>query len=248
MDAALSTPAYVRVRERMLADIAGGAWPVGAHLTLAELERRYGVSQSPIREALLHLSGDGVVVLRAHRGAALPPLDRRTLGELCGVRGALQALTAREAAARATRAALAPVHAAARAYDQAAEAGDEAALAAANRAFHGAIDRLSDNRMAIAMLEARAALVDAVRRACGYGPGRPRAATRQHRAILAALGRRDGEAAARAVMQHVAASWRDLDARLHGKEEAEEANDDTHAPGSVRAAGITVRGIACPRV
>ena len=241
MNAALSTPAYLRVRQKMLADIAGGAWPVGAHLTLAELERRYGVSQSPIREALLHLSGDGVVVLRAHRGAALPPLDRRTLGELYAVRGALQALTAREAAARATRDALEPARQAAHAYEQAAAAGDAAALAASNRAFHGAIDALSDNRMAIAMLDARAALVDAVRLACGYGTGRAPEAVRQHRAILAALARGDGDAAAAAITQHVFTSWRDLEARLPNQAITEEPHEPTSAAGRARAAGAAGR-------
>lgn len=230
-------PAYRRVRERMLADIACGAWPVGAHLTLAELERRYGVSQSPVREALLHLSGDGVVVLRAHRGASLPPLDRRTLGELYAVRAALQALTAREAAAHATAGTLAPAAGAARAYEAAVATGDARAIAAANRAFHAAIDTLSGNRMAIAMLDARAALVDAVRLACGYGVGRPQAAVRQHRQILAALARRDGETAAHLVAAHAMASWRDLQSRLPDQTTPEETHAQDHPPRHARAAG-----------
>jgi DNA-binding GntR family transcriptional regulator len=210
----LSTPAYQRVREKMLADIAAGLWPIGTHLTLAELERRYGVSQSPIREALLHLAGDGVVMLRAHRGAALPPLDRRTLGELYAVRAALQALTARQAAARATPASLKPVRDAAEAHATAAEALDFAAIAETNRAFHAAIDNLSQNRMAIAMLEARGALVDAVRLACGYGEARPRRAAVQHKAILSALARRDADRAGHLAEAHALESWRDLEARL----------------------------------
>jgi DNA-binding GntR family transcriptional regulator len=214
MSSALSTPAYLRVREKMLADIAGGAWPIGAHMTLAELERRYGVSQSPIREALLHLAGDGVVMLRAHRGAALPPLDRRTLGELYAVRAALQALTARQAAVRATPLSLKPAREAAQAHEAAAETLDFTAIAEANRGFHAAIDNLSENRMAIAMLEARAALVDAVRRACGYGEARPRRAAAQHRAILSALARHDADRAGRLAEAHALESWRDLEARL----------------------------------
>ncbi len=241
MAQALSTPAYLRVREKMLGDIAGGAWPIGAHLTLAELESRYGVSQSPIREALLHLAGDGVVVLRAHRGAALPPLDRRTLGELYAVRGALQSLTARQAAAHATPAALARALEAARAYELASQAGDKSAATAANRAFHGAIDTLSGNAMAIAMLDARSALVDAVRGACGYGPGRNALAIRQHRAILAALARHDGAEAARLVQDHVETSWRDLEALLPKQSEPEETNA-THQPaGSTRRARASGR-------
>jgi DNA-binding GntR family transcriptional regulator len=177
------------------------------------------------------------VVLRAHRGASLPPLDRRTLGELYAVRAALQALTAREAAAHATPATLAPASSAAQAYEVAVAANDRGAIAAANRAFHAAIDTLSGNRMAIAMLDARAALVDAVRLACGYGPGRPQAAVRQHRQILAALARRDGETAARLVTEHAMASWRDLHSRLPKQTTSEETHAQDHPPRRARAAG-----------
>jgi DNA-binding GntR family transcriptional regulator len=68
----------VRACARTLADIPNGAWPIGAHLTLAQLEARYGVNQSPIREALLHLAGDGVPLLRAHRGGARRPARCRS--------------------------------------------------------------------------------------------------------------------------------------------------------------------------
>lgn len=210
----LSTPAYLRVREKMLGDIASGQWPVGAHMTLATLEARYGVSQSPVREALLHLAGDGVLAMRAHRGATLPAAEPRRLRELYAVRGALQALTAREAAERADAPALRALRDAEAAYATGAASGDAAAAVTLNRAFHAAIDRASGNALAAAMLETRAALVDAVRRHCGYGAARPDAAIRQHRGIVAAIARNDGDAAAQLAHAHSMASWRDLETRL----------------------------------
>ena len=210
----LSTPAYLRVREKVLGDIASGQWPVGAHMTLAALEARYGVSQSPVREALLHLAGDGVLAMRAHRGATLPAAEPRRMRELYAVRGALQALTAREAAERATTARLAPLRAAEAAFAEAAHANDAQAAVTANRAFHAAIDALSGNALAAAMLETRAALVDAVRRHCGYGTQRPDTAIRQHRGIVSAIARNDGDAAAQLAHAHSMASWRDLEAHL----------------------------------
>lgn len=228
----LSTPAYLRVRQKMLHDIASGAWPVGAHMTLAALEDRYGVSQSPVREALLHLAGDGVLAMRAHRGATLPAAEPRRLRELYAVRGALQALTAREAAERATASGLAPLYNAEAAFAEAASAGDAQAAVTTNRAFHAAIDALSGNALAAAMLETRAALVDAVRRHCGYGTQRPDIAIGQHRGIVAAIARNDGDAAARLAHAHGMASWRDLEARLPPQETApeEDPHDPKHQP------------------
>ena len=53
-----STPAY-RVRDRLRREIEDGTWPAGTHQTLAQLSARHSSSLSPVREALLHLQGEG---------------------------------------------------------------------------------------------------------------------------------------------------------------------------------------------
>lgn len=210
----LSTPAYARVRERIRADILAGGWAPGRHVTLAELASRHGVSLSPVREALLHLQGEGLVELRQHRGAVVPLLDAKLFADLYDLRGALQALLTRRAAERADAAQLAAVARHEAAYAAAAEAGDAAAALEANEAFHDAIDAAADNPQVAALLKARTAFVNAVRLRLGFGHARMREAAAQHRAILRAVEARDPEAAAEAAFAHSMAAKRDLLARL----------------------------------
>lgn len=65
---------YAELRERI---VFGGFAP-GDRLVEADLAARFGVSKTPVREALLTLEAEGMVVLRPHRGAEVSPL---TVGE-----------------------------------------------------------------------------------------------------------------------------------------------------------------------
>ena len=204
--AGLSTPAYVLLRDRLRQDILTGGWPPGEHRTLAVLAARHGVSLSPVREALLGI--------RQHRGAVVPLLDAALLGDLYDLRGALQSLTARRAAERATEAELKGIAAHAGAFAGAAKRGDAAEALRHNEAFHAAIDAAARNPQAGAVLGARTAFVNAVRLRLGYGPARLKRAAKQHEAILEALRDRDAEAAAEAAFAHVESAKRDLLERL----------------------------------
>jgi DNA-binding GntR family transcriptional regulator len=53
----------------LLADVFAGRLRAGQHLITQELARRFGVSHTPIREALIAVAGLGVVDLQPNRGA-----------------------------------------------------------------------------------------------------------------------------------------------------------------------------------
>ena len=207
---AINTPTYLRLRDQIRSDIVAGVWSLGSHVTLAELASHYKVSNIPVREALLQLQGEGVVEMRMHRGAVIPFVDERYVDNVYRVRGALQSMLARDAAKRATDAQLKALAALVDAHAEAAAREDVAACVQANRAFHRSVDALAGNPIALEILESRNSLVDAFRRSRGYGPGRLAAVVAQHRRLLTALVRRDGDAAARAAFQHSEASRADL--------------------------------------
>lgn len=210
----LNTPAYVRVRETLRADILAGAFPPGTHVRLSELSRRYGLSANPIREALLHLEGEGIIAMRNHRGAIVAPVDRRFVENVYDLRAAIQAMLARRAAEQHNEADLAAIRAAEAEFARAAAAGNEAAAVVANRRFHAAIDRIAGNAMALEVLEGRSSLAYAVRRRFGYGPGRLAAVAAQHAGIVAAIAARDPDRAAAALAEHCQDAKRDLLALL----------------------------------
>jgi len=211
---ALNTPTYMRLREQLRSDIVDGLWPLGSHVTLAQLAAHYEVSQNPVREALLQLQGEGVVAMRMNRGAVIPTVDAKYIDNLYKVRGAIQAMLAREAAAKATRQQIDTLVQLEQERLDAASSSDVARCVAANRAFHRFIDGIADNPMAVEMLEGRSTLVDAVRRSRGYGDGRLDLVAQQHRKMIEAVKRHDADRAARAALDHTESSRQDLLAML----------------------------------
>ncbi|GMR02764.1 MAG: GntR family transcriptional regulator [Acidimicrobiia bacterium] len=66
--------------------------PPGTELPEVELAEQYGTSRGPVREALLQLSSDGLVVLRPRRGAVVRALSRKEFHDAYQVREVLEVL------------------------------------------------------------------------------------------------------------------------------------------------------------
>src|SRR3712207_3392027 len=69
--AGIADPIYVRVREQLRTDILQGVFAPGERIKIAELSKRYGVSQMPVREALQMLQGEGLVTIAPNKGASI---------------------------------------------------------------------------------------------------------------------------------------------------------------------------------
>jgi DNA-binding GntR family transcriptional regulator len=207
---AINTPTYLRLRDQIRTDIVAGVWPLGSHLTLAQLSQHYEVSAAPVREALLQLQGEGVVDMRMHRGAVIPHVDERYIDNIYKLRGALQGMLAREAALRAKPADVKRLQALADAHETLAATGNVAATVQANRALHHFMDTLADNPHAVEVLDTRASLVDAFRRLHGYGANRLDTVIAQHRKLVRAIARGDADKAAAVATEHTDSARSDL--------------------------------------
>jgi DNA-binding GntR family transcriptional regulator len=207
---ALNTPTYIRLRDQLRKDIVNGVWSLGAHITLTELARHYEVSQAPVREALLQLQGEGVIAMRMNRGAVIPTVDAQYIDNIYRVRGAMQSMLAREAAARATAQQVEHMRLLSHEHFEALSAGDVPASVQANREFHRFIDSLAGNTLAVELLEGRSSLVDAFRRSIGYGSGRLHLVREQHEKMIDAIAKGDGELAAKLSFEHTDSARIDL--------------------------------------
>jgi DNA-binding GntR family transcriptional regulator len=76
--------------DSLLRDVFHGRLRAGQHLVTRELADRFGVSHTPIREALISLAGIGVVDLLPNRGAIVRRFTPREIEEVCQVRRALE--------------------------------------------------------------------------------------------------------------------------------------------------------------
>jgi DNA-binding GntR family transcriptional regulator len=100
-DHGLRRQAIVRA---ILTDIFHGKYRPGQRLVTDALAHRFGVSHTPIREALIELGGSGVVHLLPNRGAVVRKVTARDVREILQVRKVLECEAIRGAARRADRA------------------------------------------------------------------------------------------------------------------------------------------------
>src|SRR3954462_9513037 len=84
----------------LLADVFQGRLRPGTHLVTQELATRFGVSHTPVREALISLAGIGIVDLLPNRGAAVRRIAAAEVREVCQVRRALECEATRSACGR----------------------------------------------------------------------------------------------------------------------------------------------------
>src|SRR4051794_2574071 len=87
--------------ESLLADVFQGRLRAGQHLVTQELAGRFGVSHTPIREALIALAGIGIIDLLPNRGAVVRRVTARDVREICQVRRILECEATRYACGRA---------------------------------------------------------------------------------------------------------------------------------------------------
>jgi GntR family transcriptional regulator, carbon starvation induced regulator len=72
--------------ERLREEITGGRLTPGTKLHLEDLKETFGVSLSPLREALSRLSGEGFVVMQGQRGYSVAPISEANLREVTTLR------------------------------------------------------------------------------------------------------------------------------------------------------------------
>lgn len=86
--------------ETLLGDVIRGRLAPGQHLVTQALADRFGVSHTPVREALIALSGMGVLDVSPNRGAIVRRFTAAEVREICQVRRALECEAVRSACGR----------------------------------------------------------------------------------------------------------------------------------------------------
>ncbi|MBL9090529.1 MAG: GntR family transcriptional regulator [Planctomycetaceae bacterium] len=89
--------------QSILHGIFAGRYHSGQRLVVQKLADEFGVSPTPIREALVELSGIGIVDLLPNRGAVVRSVTRNDVAELCQIRRVLESEAARCAAEQVDR-------------------------------------------------------------------------------------------------------------------------------------------------
>lgn len=188
----------------VLAAIDDGTYLPGDRLVESELAERFGVSRTPVREALQRLETQSVLV-RDGRSMVVSSLDHDQLGELYVVRAELEALAARLAAQHA---APEEVRVLREMVTQDMELlGNPQKLSRANRRFHRQLHLASHNRYLIQQLEMVHRTMALMATTTFAVEGRDLSALEEHEAIVKAIEERDGDAAAEALKSHISMAY-----------------------------------------
>ncbi|MFE1955700.1 GntR family transcriptional regulator [Streptomyces sp. NPDC059524] len=169
------------------AGIHSGAYPQGGRLRERELSETLGISRIPVREALLRLAQEGLVVTSPRRGATVRRLTLRDVNELFDLRLSLEVFAAGRAAERSAQGYAHP--ALQRIMDEAEDAtrrNSPADIAAANTAFHAEIITMTGNRLLQASLQPSLGLMHWLFRLTSTDVG-PRLHCEEHKRICTAV-------------------------------------------------------------
>jgi DNA-binding GntR family transcriptional regulator len=192
-----------RLRIKIADQIVGGELVPGTSLDETTLAERYGVSRTPVREALRELAAAGLVVHRPHRGAVVAAVTEERLLEMFQVMADLESLCAGYAAEHITpieRQTLVDLHADAK---ELVRLGDLEAYTEANDVFHNFIYSASHNGfLAETALNVRRR-VSPFRRVQFRTLGRLAISHAEHDRVVQAILRGDKDAAAREMRTHL---------------------------------------------
>jgi DNA-binding GntR family transcriptional regulator len=173
----------------------------GTEIRESELAARFGVSKSPVRDALMRLEREGLVITLPRQGYRVAPVSLADVADMFHLREALERACAERIVRSASDAQLAELdrfrHFKAAAWD--------GGFIAYNRAFHHALARIAGN---VRLRDQLSDLIDQMERAVQLSlsslkQGDPQTVVDEHRQIIDALQARQLSRAQRLVSRHV---------------------------------------------
>lgn len=183
--------------------IRKGTLPIGGRVTELDLAARFGVSRTPVRDAIVRLEADGLLTNEPRRGLIVSNLNHQQVVELYFMREVLEGAAARLAAQSASDIELETIAALS---GLAAEPGVTiSALSDINVKFHNMIALAAHNRYLLRSLTQLGVTMSLLPSLLAMGD-RARSAASEHRVIVEALLERDSERAESAARAHVRSS------------------------------------------
>lgn len=178
-----------RLRELIL----DGSLEPGTKIPEKTLCERFGVSRTPMREALKVIAREGLAVLAPNRGAWVSEVTMEEMEEAFPVLGALERLAGEMACTRATESQIAAIRSAHDAMLRHFEAGDRTQYFVANQRIHEGIVAASGNALLAEQHRVLSTLVQRARFQANSFEPRWREAVAEHEEIIAALEARDAD-------------------------------------------------------
>jgi DNA-binding GntR family transcriptional regulator len=196
---------YEEVAERLRARIFAHELAPGAWIDEQALAAQYGISRTPLREALKVLAAEGLVTLKPRRGCYVMEITERDLDEIFPLLALLEGRCAAEAARKASAADLRRLEALHAQLAAQAAQGDVDGFFETNQAFHLALQEIAGNRWLAQTIGDMRKVLKLTRHDSLSSTGRLAASVAEHLAVLRALHKRDPARAEQAMHAHLLA-------------------------------------------
>lgn len=201
---------YIQVADRIRAQIYKHELQPGDAIDEMALCERYGISRTPLREALKVLSSEGLIELIPRKGSFVRSMEIAELNELFPVMAVLEGLCAREAVENCTPDDLKQLEAMHKKLEEYAANGSIDDYYEQNFVFHQAVQDLSGNRTLQRLIGDLRKILRLARHMQLTIPGRLEASIEEHRQILLAFRKHDADLADHNMQAHLHNQWRSL--------------------------------------
>lgn len=182
----------------------------GEDLVESDLAAQLNISKTPVRDALLRLEKEGLVVKIPYRGASVSDVNQQVMNEIFEIRTALEGLATRQAATRMSEAEIAQAAELVEQHEQALNRADNDEASRLNRRFHEMIVQKTPNKWLKQILANLDEHLRRYRTLSNFQKGRLGKSILEHRRILDAIRNRQPEEAEEAMKEHLRSVVADL--------------------------------------
>lgn len=216
------TALYQEVAERLRQRIFAHELLPGTWVDEQKLAEQYGISRTPLREALKVLASEGLVILKPRRGCYVTEISPQDLDDIFPLIALLEGRCAAEAVAKMTPADLEQLTAIHERLELSAREERIADFFEANQEFHKTIQELANNRWLLQVIQDLRKVLKLSRLHSLSLEGRLQQSLEEHRTILAALKAGDAPLVEKAMHDHLL-SGREALARMQEHQAATKA-------------------------
>ena len=200
----INRPLYEDVADRLREQIFSKELAPGSWLDEQNLAKQFGISRTPMREAIKVLASEGLITIKMRRGAYVTEIARKDLEQIFTILSLLEGEAAREAAAKASEEELNQLDYWHHRLEKAAADRDIEQFFEINGKFHELIREIAGNRWMNGVIEDLRKVLKLHRRDSLTSTGRLQNSLVEHRSILNALLKRDQAAAENIMRKHMA--------------------------------------------
>jgi DNA-binding GntR family transcriptional regulator len=196
-------PLYEEVAERLRASIFSHELAPGSWIDEQAIAAQYGISRTPMREAIKVLAAEGLITMKMRRGAYVTEVNKDDRSQIFNVLALLEGQACRETATKATERQLEALDYIHLKLERAAADRDLDLFFTINQSFHDKIQEICNNPWMTGVINDLRKVLKLQRKDSLSKRGRLESSLLEHRKILAALLARDPDLAEKLMKEHL---------------------------------------------